>query len=356
VGSDHPRTTRALASATAIRNSLCIGNWQAPDELVEKAMIAVDDGWARGTRRNHEGATARFRAFCSETNVPDELMFPVAEPVLCAWLASMYGCKSGSTARNELAGLRAEHIRRNIPFPSSERVIKILEGIERSRPESSKLPPRAPVTLEMVRILVDFARGTRSSFVLAVVACALVAFWGQFRLGELLPASRNAFNARLFPTRAAWGSHRRPTISLPWTKTTKTRGAVIRLPPQTSRTCPVAAMDLYIRQVHASAASPLFSYDDGKGSMVPLSKRAFILEVNRIWAHHGFARITGHAFRIGGTSELLRQGVDPDIVKVSGRWSSDSFLRYWRSNDEILPQHLDNIIISSRPARAAPRG
>ncbi len=43
----------------------------------------------------------------------------------------------------------------------------------------------------------------------------------------------------------------------------------------------------------------------------------------------------GHSFRIGGTTFFLIKGVNPDVVKALGRWSSDAFKKYWR-NLEIL--------------------
>ncbi|EJD38969.1 hypothetical protein AURDEDRAFT_42283, partial [Auricularia subglabra TFB-10046 SS5] len=74
----------------------------------------------------------------------------------------------------------------------------------------------------------------------------------------------------------------------------------------------------------------LFSYRDADGSLRPLTKRAFLGRLNEIWSAAGMKTVSGHCFRIGGTTALLKLGVDTDIVKISGRWKSDSFLRYWR--------------------------
>ena len=38
---------------------------------------------------------------------------------------------------------------------------------------------------------------------------------------------------------------------------------------------------------------------------------------------------------------MLRSGVSPDVVKSTGRWRSDSFLRYWRNVDSIVAEHVD---------------
>jgi hypothetical protein len=362
--SGHHRTrhesTRERASAqgsfsTREHRSSRGGRWDLPERTKAKIAEVLNGGWAVRTRKNHASALGRYRAFCRESDVPNELILPAVEPVLCAWLASMHGQVSSSTARNDLAGLRAWHIRQNRPFPTSERVTKILESIEHHRPARSRLPPRPPVTIDMIRILVDHLFPSLSSFDLAVLACALVAFWAQLRMGEVLPTSRSTFSPDLFPTRASWGSSRKPTITLPWTKTTKSRGAVVRIPPQSSRTCAVSALSRYLRKHPAPATAPLFSYYGRDGQLVPLTKKAFIDCINAIWSGHNIPRITGHSFRIGGSTELLQRGVNPDVVKVSGRWSSDSFLRYWRKADEVLPMHLDNVVISSR-RRAAPRG
>ena len=58
---------------------------------------------------------------------------------------------------------------------------------------------------------------------------------------------------------------------------------------------------------------------------------------NEIWQQAGLTTLTGHSFRIGGTTFLLTHGVDPWIVMKQGRWSSKAFLLYWRNIEEILP-------------------
>ncbi|KAJ6448633.1 hypothetical protein C8R45DRAFT_803271, partial [Mycena sanguinolenta] len=39
--------------------------------------------------------------------------------------------------------------------------------------------------------------------------------------------------------------------------------------------------------------------------------------------------VNGHSACIGGATELLLRGVEPDVVARQGRWSSQSFLLYW---------------------------
>ncbi|KAG1818951.1 hypothetical protein EV424DRAFT_1323539, partial [Suillus variegatus] len=51
----------------------------------------------------------------------------------------------------------------------------------------------------------------------------------------------------------------------------------------------------------------------------------------------GHSTMPGHAFRIGGATELLFEGVHPDIVATQGRCKSRAFLDYWRQIESILP-------------------
>ncbi|EJD54922.1 hypothetical protein AURDEDRAFT_40887, partial [Auricularia subglabra TFB-10046 SS5] len=74
----------------------------------------------------------------------------------------------------------------------------------------------------------------------------------------------------------------------------------------------------------------LFAYRDGNDHVVALTKNAFLSRLNEIWTRAGMQRVSGHCFRIGGTTALLRMGVDTEVVKMAGRWKSDAFLRYWR--------------------------
>jgi site-specific recombinase XerD len=86
---------------------------------------------------------------------------------------------------------------------------------------------------------------------------------------------------------------------------------------------------------------PLFSYRNDKGRLVCLSRRKFLQRCNNVWKKHGVPSITGHSFRIGGTTHLLIAGVNPDVVQAMGRWNSDVFLIYWRRLDILAPLHAE---------------
>ena len=65
---------------------------------------------------------------------------------------------------------------------------------------------------------------------------------------------------------------------------------------------------------------------------------------NGIWEPLGLGKFTGHCFRIGGTTGFLLSGVEVEIVKKMGRWSSDSFKLYWRNIGGIIGKYAANIV------------
>ena len=74
-------------------------------------------------------------------------------------------------------------------------------------------------------------------------------------------------------------------------------------------------------------------------------KRSWFMDrCNEAWSKSSISRLTGHSFRIGGTTHLLLLGVDPFIVMVQRRWKSDAFLAYWQNCEQILPLFIGSAL------------
>ncbi|KIO03807.1 hypothetical protein M404DRAFT_144593 [Pisolithus tinctorius Marx 270] len=74
----------------------------------------------------------------------------------------------------------------------------------------------------------------------------------------------------------------------------------------------------------------------------------FLQRCNQIWTSAGYPDMPGHTFHIGGATELLLQGVPPDIVTTQGRWKSQAFLDYWHQISSILPLFISSSANSAR--------
>ncbi|KAH8092567.1 hypothetical protein BXZ70DRAFT_897984, partial [Cristinia sonorae] len=84
----------------------------------------------------------------------------------------------------------------------------------------------------------------------------------------------------------------------------------------------------------------LFSWRDRHGNICPLVRDAALARINSIYESHNIGTAFGHSFRIGGASFYLAQKVDPEIVRISGRWKSLAYQTYIRAFEQISSRHL----------------
>ena len=93
----------------------------------------------------------------------------------------------------------------------------------------------------------------------------------------------------------------------------------------------------------ASPEDPLFSWRDSRGDIRPLVKKAAMERVNEILEREGWNSTFGHSFRIGGASYYLAQKVDPEIVRLAGRWKYLAYEAYIRGFEQVISRHMDHV-------------
>lgn len=103
---------------------------------------------------------------------------------------------------------------------------------------------------------------------------------------------------------------------------------------------PIYALANHSRVNKVGSNAPISCYFNQKGKFIALTTRKLLLVINPILQGHSLPDISGHCFRIGGTTALLLKGVPPDVVKAMGRWTSDAFLRYWHNLQLIAPIYV----------------
>lgn len=323
-------------------------------------MLVHDKAMASGTVANYDAAVRHFTQWRRAERIAIDDGAAVPEPVLCAYAASLAGIYSAGAARSKVAGLKFWHERRALRWRGSPRLDRILKGVATCAPPDSHRDARPPVTEAMLDEALHELDDTRP-FDVCVAAAMLVIFWGQLRLGEALSATRSYDDAAL-PTGGcvrlrgeAGGKASQITTAL-WLPRTKVDRTGVWVWLARHYNDPSFALNEHMRVNDIGEHDPLFAYKhDLSGDLVPLTRRAFLSRLNEIWAAAGMQRITGHCFRIGGTTALLRAGVEPDVVKMAGRWRSDSFLRYWRAIDNIISLHMDLCDLHWSPSKDTPQ-
>lgn len=313
-------------------------------DLAASISSVLASAWAPSTLSLYGRGVRRFYAWAAGAQIPLLCCLPANEFTLCAFVAASAGSRSGGAIRSDVNGVRAMHmILHGAVWLGGLRLDYCLKAADRMTPASSVRPLRPPVTQEMLDLLCTSLDPSVPLFA-AVLAAACFVYWGQCRLGEALPESLTRFSATHHPTpsclRPCTASGRSHICHLPSTKCAVTAGKDVFLSAQRGPSNSLAALDNQLSVNRPCADAHLFGYADS-GGFVPLTKRKFLAICNAVWAPRGFPSISGHCFRIGGTTEMLLRGVPPHLVQVLGRWRSDAFLRYWRSLEHIAPAHVE---------------
>lgn len=345
---------------TPRRSTLDVPWLRALDATVLQASISDAAGYGSGIKK--------FHTFCDVFSVPEEDRLPASFDVLYSfvlWASADASTSispstdspptspvSESTIRHYLAAVRAWHLAQGWDPPLSDgerdRINFALRGVAKLQAERHTKPIRPPVTITMLR-LVKRSLDLNTPFDACVWAIITCAFWGMMRLGEATVKCRDDFKPSKSLTRrdAITGSDQDGRLfmrlDLPAAKTARPGDKQsVWLVPQ-GDLCAVGAIQNLARVVPARALDPLFSWRDIKMDIRPMAKPRLLERVNAILATSGIPRIYGHSFRIGGASFYMANKVDPEIVRLAGRWRSLSYEAYLRSFEQVVSRHLADL-------------
>jgi hypothetical protein len=204
----HPQPTpQPLTGHIFIHNTPSFFNINGNDNSLllsaqakEHVKHAIQNGWAHDTVKRYSGTIKQFIRFCDAERVPQHLRFPADEFVLCAFAASSFGRHAGGTPRARLSALKAWHVAHNVEWKGSPRLRYVFNGVHNVAPRTTRRPIRPPINVKMLSQLVQNLNPD-TPLDAAVTACATTAFWGQCRLGELLPSSKKSSLSTPLPTR-----------------------------------------------------------------------------------------------------------------------------------------------------------
>ena len=173
-----------------------------------------------------------------------------------------------------------------------------------------------------------------------ILLLVFLAFFGFLRCGELTINSREKFSSsiHLCLSDIDLSGRYQMSVNLKSSKADIFRkGVTITVgalqPISRYQYCPYAYMTKFIklRQVSgAEAGDPLFL--DSSGNC--LYRDSFIKVIKQGITFIGLdpQLYNGHSFRIGAASTAASQGIPDHLIQTMGRWSSDSYLRYIRTD------------------------
>ena len=237
-----------------------------------------------------------------------------------------------------MLALKAWHFTHTLEWKGSTWLQYVLNSIHNRAPDGSRCPPCPPVNRNMLLQLVSNLN-LNLPLDVAIAACTVTAFCGQCHLGELLPFSSAPSLLATLPMQAnvkrSLCNSGLCILHLPQTKTHHYRQDIALVDQQ----CPINPIHLLKKHLQTNSVpsnTHIFAYASVNG-LVSLTKSLFLQRCNTIWQQLQYPCTTNHCFHIRGTTELLITDTLPDIVKATGCWSSEPFLCYWHSLDDIAP-------------------
>lgn len=330
--------------------------------LLNKIRETQEAAVNKVTQKKDASRLREFLSFCNGLGITAIDALPAREEILLAWASSYAGRLAGKSVGAKLLAIRKEHEKRGLIWYGGPRLSRVLKGVEELRPISSFRSKRAPITISMLEDL-DKGLVRSSGLDICIRAVSLLAFFCQLRSGEILPPSQNLenFNSQRHPTFAhiaeSTAANGACNLHLPWSKTQKARGDDVWIPRQEAPLDPIHAIHKHFIKNKLNINHPIAAYRDTHGDVVTLTRSKFIRRINEILGAttKKYPRISGHCFRIGGTTFYLVSGVPPDMVKKFGRWRSQAFLEYWRCMDYLGAIHIEMLPLKPRTHAAQQR-
>lgn len=317
-------------------------NWRS---LVGGSRIEADLLWyglAPGTRRSYESVIRSFIYFCRLHAIPQPL-FPVDPRTASAWIAweaqsiiDRGGRLYTDTLNKKLSALASWHA--DLGYDAavfSKRADRVIRGAHAKWGTATKQRPM-PLTLPILKkVLATMGRNPDNyggpTPCLALRTAFALGFACFFRMGEF---TYDTFDESVHFTRSDVrfsDDGKSATITLKKSKTDQGRkGIEIAIPYANGAPyCPSSLLKEWLQATRRRAPnSPLFflpGFNFAKGRVVEALRNA-LRE-----AGYKAERFSGHSFRSGAATWAASIGIEADRIKILGRWSGDSFMRYIRT-------------------------
>ena len=286
----------------------------------------------------------------------------MSEQLLCCF--SAYLADQGlapQTGKSYLSAIRSMQISLGLPDPrdqSSLPVLKrVLAGISRARlSRGATVRVRLPITTPVLRQIHGAVSRSSDPERVVLWAIACTAFFGFFRLGELLVESADRFHST---TDLAWGDVAADCatylsmlrVHLKQSKCDQFGAGVDVVIGRTGcALCPVSALLAYIA-LRQDRPGAFFLNLEGR----PVTKAWFVSRIRAVLTVLGFPQheYAGHSFRIGAATSAALAGIEDSTIQALGRWQSAAFLQYIRMPRDQLAAMSGRLVGPGTPVSSA---
>ena len=291
-------------------------------------------------------ATAARTYIEAENELGKPFSFPPTESELVFFVSSLINRNlEPSTIRNYLSGIRFYLLSMGLANPPAIPPLahQLLVGYEKGKvnpDQKARKKTRRAITIDMLKLLghaiachsswTDFEKSLRWTVF-------LVAWWGSFRIGELLTANKTTFS----PSNTLLASditHHEDSVAF-WIRSPKVNreslGDVVEVwrVPARQDLDPILALNAYMKRRQdrftEAESSPLFLHENGSMyTKDELNKDLGILLSTYPQLNTEKDYWSGHSFRSGLTTVLSVLGFSEEEIQSWGRWTSSAYKIY----------------------------
>ncbi|CAG2192890.1 unnamed protein product [Mytilus edulis] len=239
---------------------------------------------------------------------------------------------SGGTISSYISGVSYHHKIQGIQDTTKFFIIgKALEGIKRIQ-GGKRNDIRAPITVQLLSDMIScLDKVCKNKYEAALFSAVFsVAFFGLLRVGEITTSkSKSVINGSNLTISDILVRRKVLVLRVRWSKTDqKVKSVTLLIAENGKNYCPVRLINEYLKVRPTCNNTDLFIHYTG----MPLTRYQFssILEKALHFLRISKGHFRSHSFRIGGATELARQGVSEEVIMRLGRWKSHAYSRYIR--------------------------
>lgn len=305
-----------------------------------------DTTLSKNTMTAYKLGMDRYRQFVSKLdNRPTQAIPRISEETLLSFIAYLHKFDKiqYSTIKLYLCGIRFNYLRYGINSPldssvTNVRIYTFLKSVRRSQPQNH--PRRLPIDIDMLKRIVEYLdKGCFGNFDDALMkSCCTLAFFGFLRCGEFTVKDDFSENDNLCLTDVLISSDS-VTVTLKTSKTDPFRkGITINIHATKNNVCPLLALESYIKLRNLKnlpkQTNALFVSSNGH----PLTRTIFISNLKFTLKQIGVddTLFNGHSLRIGAATTCGKLRIEDHLIKTLGRWSSDCYNRYIRTDQQTI--------------------
>ena len=299
---------------------------------------------ASSTFRTYESGFNSYISFCSLAQFP---LFPLVEEHLELFVCSLARRLAYDSIKVYLCSVQffATMNGDRSKISSMSHLYYVLRGIRICIGSSRRRPLRRPITIPLLHRLWNHIHLSFCPHDASMLAAATsLAFFGLLRSSEFTSPSANKWSHDSLSFQDIKVINNILTVQIRGSKTDPFKfGSTIRIGPNSSKLCPVKAMEKYL-SLSPLSVGPVFRFSDGT-----FLTRQFLSSILASCFPNG--HINTHSFRIGAASTAASVGVPDSTIQILGRWSSNAFHRYLRFSNTSVAQLSQRMASSSSLGR-----